>query len=265
MKVVGIALVRNEEFFIRVAIENALAFCDEFFVVDNGSTDGTKNILSELKERHASKLRVVEARHPGVSHDLIAGFAGSRTWVLGVDGDEIYDPAGLKVLRGKLEKGEFDRDWCLFGNVLNVRRIFDGGQRASGHLAPPCRSMTKLYNFAAIDAWDGPCQERLHGGQVRFREGYHAGLRHDLHHETSWDDACFRCLHLCFMERSSLDTEGGARKNIMDLHAWTAGKVLRKLGGYLTGRPAPDWKEEKYARGAEVEKDISAFRLVMPA
>jgi hypothetical protein len=176
-----------------------------------------------------------------------------------VDGDEIYDPEGLKAFRRRLESGEFDRDWCVFGNVLNVRSLDTATMTASGHLAPPCRSMTKLYNFAAIRSWQGPTQERLHGGTVEFLPGYHDRLRRNLHESEPWEDSPFRCLHLCFLQRSPLDPQGAIRKNIMDVHSWTLAKAAGKLGALLAGRKPVDWKEEKYARGGQVSKDVAAF------
>jgi glycosyltransferase involved in cell wall biosynthesis len=260
MRVVGILLVRDEERFVEQAVRNVLGFCDEFIAVDNGSRDGTPTILQRLHAEFSGKIRLHHAKHPKESHDLIAGFAGTDTWVFGVDGDEIYDPSGLGKLRRRLEAGEFDRDWCIFGNVLNVRRLDLASGLAEGHLAPPCRSMTKLYNFSAIEAWHGPCLERLHGGRVVFKDGFNEKMRRDLHQAVSWEDAEFRCLHLCFIPRSSKDSQAsGPRKNIMDVHNRSLTKTLRALWDKVTGKPEIDWKEQRYGRGELVVKPIATF------
>jgi glycosyltransferase involved in cell wall biosynthesis len=258
MRIVGILLAKNEERFVERAVKNAIGFCDEFLAVDNGSTDRTTEILKSLEASSGGKLKYHQASHPRVSHDLIAGLAGSKTWVFGVDADEIYDPAGLGRFRTRLEGGEFDRDWCIFGNVLNVRHL--DGCFAEGHLAPPCRSMTKLYNFSAIHAWKGPCLERLHGGRVDFREGYGDHLRRDLHQGISWEVADFRCLHVCFLPRSPVDDRGsGPRKNIMDMYNWSLRKAAGGLWDRLRGRPEIDWKEQRYGRGPLVKREVAAF------
>ena len=259
MKVVGILLAKNEERFVECAVRNALGFCDEFIAVDNGSTDRTPEILKAIQLESGGKLKYHRVSHPGVSHDLIAGFAGTKTWVFGVDGDEIYDPAGLARMRTRLEAGEFSKAWCLFGNVLNVKTLDELGKFAEGHLAPPCRSMTKLYNFSAIRAWHGPCQERLHGGRIEFLDGFHDGLRVHLHEREPWDTSHFRCLHMCFLQRSSLDQNGKIRANIMDRHSWGMRKIVSKLSYILRGQKPPDWKAEKYARGPLVRKSVSEF------
>ncbi len=256
-------LVRDEDRFIERALRNVVEFCDEVLVCDHASRDATPGILAGLAEEFGAKLRVRRARQPGESHEMIQPYAGAAAWIFGVDGDEIYDPAALARFRARLARGEFDRWWTVFGNVLNVTRLEDGF--ASGHLAPPCRSMTKLYNFAAIDAWDGPCVERLHGGTIRFREGFDATLRCDLHNQAAWEESDFRCLHLCFLDRSSIDPAGGGpRGNIMDRHAWDAGKIAAKVRGLVSGRAPANWKQEKYARGPVVTKPSGAFFPAQP-
>ena len=255
MEVVGIVLVRDEDLFIEQAIRNVVGFCDRILVCDHGSKDQTPEILAHLAGEFPEKIEVHRVRHPGVSQELIAPLAGTRTWVFGVDGDELYDPDGLRTLRGQLEAGQYDDAWVLFGNVLNVKRLDRRNQTATGHLAPPCRSMTKLYNFRAIERWEGRCVERLHGGRLVFRSGFHEGLRRNLHEEVDWEHSVYRCLHLCFLRRSSLDVEVEgveARRNIMDRHAWSWGKLWRVFLSKLTGKRPTNWKEEKYARGPEV-------------
>lgn len=260
VKIVGIMLVRNEDRFVEWAIRNAIGFCDEFLVCDHESQDGTAEILGRLEREFPTKFQVRRCRHSGESHAMLQPYIGTPTWVFGVDGDEIYDPAGLDRMRVRIAAGEFDDWWVVFGNVLNVRTLDEANARAEGHLAPPCRSMTKLYNFNAIDAWDGRIVERLHGGTIRFREGYDASLRLNLHESVAWKDADFRCLHLCFLRRSSRDAnDSSPRQNIMDRHARSWRKTLARLRAAVTGRQAPDWKEEKYARGPLVSESIEAF------
>jgi len=260
MKVIGIMLVHDEDRFVEVAVRNIIAFCDELIVVDHNSDDLTPATLKRLSDEFAPKIRLVTTRDTRDSHRLIQTYAGSDTWVFGVDGDEIYDPAGLLRFRARLDAGEFAEWWVVFGNVLNVKALDATLMSANGHLAPPCRSMTKLYNFSAIESWDGDCIERLHGGEIVFRENYDAALRCSLHESVDWDHADFRCLHLCFLKRSSKDTDGAApRRNIMDQHAWSMEKLIRRTKEMLFKSKPTDWKEQKYARGPLVSKQVEAF------
>lgn len=260
MRIVGVMLVRNEDLYVRQAALNVLQFCDELLAFDNMSDDATGEILRSLEKETSGRLKYHRAKHSGLSHDLIAPYAGTDTWVFGVDGDEIYDPEGLSRLRRRLEKGDFAKDWVLFGNVFNLISIEPGNSEASGHLAPPCRSMTKLYNFAAIDSWHGPCQERLHGGHIVFKPGFGEHQRRDLHKETDWADADFRCLHLCFLRRSSKEAERSSpRRNIMDRRAWGWKKILKETWRLARGLPLSNWKLERYARGPLVTQPVGNF------
>lgn len=259
MRIVGIVLVQNEDLWVERAVLNCMDFCDQLMVVDNASTDQTWGVLQSLAKRFGNKVVLHKADHPSLSHKLIQPLAGSKTWVFGIDGDEIYDPQGLKRFRSRLEKGEFDGYWSVFGNVLNVESLDLDTKTAQGYLAPPCRSMTKLYNFAAIEAWNGPCLERLHGGHIIFREGFSEKHRCELHQTISWDNADFRCLHLCFLKRSSRESSSQPRKNIMDKYTWSIPKMLLKLKISLTGQKVMNEKQRKYGRGPLVTEAVSPF------
>lgn len=264
MKIIGIMLVCNEDVFIEQAIINILEFCDRVIVADNLSTDQTEYRVRRLSHHH-DKINYHRIQHTRESHNFITGYAGKNNWIFGVDGDEIYDPARLKILRTRLEAGECAHWWVIFGNVLNCIAIDWGKKTAQGYLSPPCRSMTKLYNFNLIESWTDAPIERLHGGNIRFREGYSEDLRLNLNSQTSWEDSIFRCLHMCFLRRSSLDAQGlsgnkCAKRNPDELSKYEKKNILAKLI-YRSFMKESRWKREKYARGPLVEKDIVNFRL----
>lgn len=258
-RIIGILLVRNEDLLVERAVRNAARFCDEWIFCDHRSTDQTASILERLAA-DLPRARLHRITGPRESHELIKAFCGTNTWVYGVDGDEIYDPAGLERMRSRVLSGEFDSSWMILGNVLHVTSLSSDRAEATGHLAPPCRSMTKLYNFAAIDSWDGYCPERLHGGRPVFREGFSGKERRNLYEETGWAAADFRCLHLCFSRRSSQDDANTTRRNIMEtygpsrLHKWM--EPLRRMVGI---GPPDAWKEQRYRRGPEVNVDARPF------
>ena len=259
-RIVGILLVRNEETYVSSAVRNAAGFCDEFLLCDHRSSDRTPQILEALAAQHPN-ARVHRINHPRESHQLIKDRAGTKSWIFGVDGDEIYDPEGLRRMRARILAGEFERSWVLFGNVLNVTKFVPERAEVRGHLAPPCRSMTKLYNFAAIESWDGDCVERLHGGDPVFRRGFAAGDRRYLHEETPWDESDLRCLHLCFLPRSSAVSES-TRSNIMETYGrGRFGRIVAHISGFFGANRRSRWKNEKYRRGPEVTTDLRPFSL----
>ncbi len=260
VQVIGIMLVRNENRFFRHAVANVLDFCDRILVADHNSTDGTYEIAQGLAREHA-KLEVRRVASPGESNVMLRPFAGTKTWVLGIDGDEIYDPAGLAATRAELERGTWNEWWVVFGNVLNCTELDQEARTARGYLAPPCRSMTKLYNFAAVEALDPDAPQRLMGRHDRFKPGYHVGLRLDLYKELSWDEARFRCLHACFLPRSTAaPSAAGGRANLTDLGKHSLSRWLQRAFARLTGREASSaHKQAKYMRGPQVTVDASPF------
>ena len=259
-QIVGVVLVRNEDLRVRQAVENVAPFCDRIILADHGSTDGTPEILRQLAAAHPH-MAYHRIASPRESHDLIAGFADTDTWIFAVDGDELYDPAGLAIMRRRIFAGEFDDWWMVFGNVLNCDAVDPVRKTAAGFLAPPCRSITKLFNFRIIRSWTGDTPERLHGGCIVFHPGYAASARLNLYEKSAWADSPLRCLHTCFTARSSADAATPpVRENIMDSHA--AGILRRVQRGWriLRGQPLESaWKMSRYRRGERVSIDASAF------
>ncbi len=260
-KIIGILLLQNEEFFLKQVITNILPFCDQLFLLDHHSSDGSFAIMEHFREEHPQKIVLHRIHHPRESHQFLKPFVGTATWVFGVDGDELYDPERLFLFRERLLQGEFDDQWMLLGHVLHVAHLH--GKYASGYLTPPSRSITKLYNFNAIQSWEGKVLERLHGGHPCFRSGFHEQKKRKLFEEESWEDAPLRCLHLCFIRRSSVN-KTKVRKNIMENYSggfftWMKEKA-KSLFSSASGRfHDSTWKKNHYARGGRVLKEVTSF------
>jgi glycosyl transferase family 2 len=263
-RIVGIVLVRNEDVFVEQAVRNVVEFCDRIHAVDHVSTDRTWELLRALG-REYDHLEVRRTHHAGDSHHVVEAYAGSPTWVFGVDGDELYDPGRLSEFREELLGGGYGDVFKIASNVLNCVELSRDRGVASGYLSPPSRSITKLYNFGAIESWRGEGTERLHGGRIAFRSGYDERSVDNIGERLSWDETPLRCLHTCFVRRSSLDVESAGaprgRPNVdettMHDRSWRGG--VKRL---VRGRRAPEvsaWKAEKYMRGELVTVDASPF------
>jgi len=260
-QIVGVSLVRNEDIFIAQAITNVADFCDTIIILDNLSTDNTWQEIQRLRSKfsHIEAHQINDYRE---SHSYISSYAGSDTWVLGIDGDEIYDPIGLKRFRKQLLAGDFDNHWALFGNVINCVEVDFKRRVAKGYLSPPSRSMTKLFNFSALESWHGPC-ERLHGGDKRFRAGFCESQRLAINEQNAWDESSFRCLHLCFMQRSTKEKNSAmSRLQPGERPEWL--KRLDRLGiGWLCSGAIQNirspWKDSKYRRGQMHNVDAGVF------
>ena len=265
--VVGSVLVRNEDVFLEQAIRNVAWFCDRIYAVDHLSTDRTPEILSDLADEY-DHLEVRRARHAGASHELLEKYVGTDAWALRVDGDELYDPAGLERIREALREGAYRDRFRVQGNVLHCVSLDRERETASGYLSPPSRPITALFNLAATESWTG-CAERLHHGDIAFRPGYSWPSVEALHEQVPWDEAFLRCLHVCFLPRSSQDRNGDVRLSLAETGMYRRGAVgtlvrtvrrprLDPLQVEIQGR-ASSWKLEKYRRGPLVEKDAAPF------
>jgi hypothetical protein len=263
-QIVGIVLVHNEDAFVEQAIRNVAEFCDHIHAVDHVSTDRTWEILQELAGEY-DHVDARRAHHARVSHQVIEPYAGTPTWVFGVDGDELYDPDRLRRFRQELLGGAYDDVFKVASNVLNCVELDRERVVASGYLSPPSRSITKLYNFAAIESWAGDESERLHGGRIAFHEGYDERAVDNIGERLSWEETPLRCLHVCFLRRSTVELErAGAptgrpilEETAMQDRSWR-GRLKRRV----RPRPAPEvsaWKREKYMRGELVTVDASPF------
>lgn len=258
-RIIGIMLVRNEDRFLKQAALNILEFCDRILIADHGSSDATPAICAELAGI-SPKFEVHRIREARESQAMLQPFAGTDTWIFGVDGDEVYDVAGLARLRRELLAGKFSEWWVVFGNVLNCDRIDLEHGTATGYLAPPCRSMTKLYNFRMVRELDPTAPQRLHShhGRDVFHKPFHALLRFEWYKEVAWDDAYFRCLHACLMPRSSREPVSGLRENVSESLRWP--RRLKALGNRLLGRSSgSSYKREKYMRGPLVTVNTTPF------
>ena len=268
MRVVGVVLVHDEDVFVERAVRNVAAFCDRIYAFDHVSTDRTGDVLSGLARDldHVTVQRTDDARD---SHRVIAPLAGSDTWVLGIDGDELFDPEALARLRQLLDEGAYADAFHVKAHVLNCTVLDEESRSATGYMAPPSRPVTKLFNMAAVDSWTG-CPQRLHGGAPHFRPEFSWSSLRYVSQETEWSTDPLRMLHTCFLQRSSADDwPSTARFNLSETGAFRRGR--RGLWRRLRYRRHIDprmseyrergssWKQEWYARGPVLTVDASAF------
>ena len=207
-KIIGIVLVKNEDIYIQQALQNVLDFCDKVLVLDNNSTDRTYQILDALQRQHSEKIELHKIENALDSHGFIENYANTDTWIFAIDGDELYDSQQLKKFRAEIFSGKYNNYWKIFGNCIHVKIIDQQAKTVTGYMAPPSRSITKLYNFNAITAWKEHT-ERLHGTEMKFKENFNTETVLLLHDLYSWEQSPFRCLHMCFVQRSSTEDRGG--------------------------------------------------------
>jgi hypothetical protein len=201
-------------------------------------------------------------RRAGEANLFLRPFVGEPVWVLGVDGDDLYEPDRLAGMRARLLAGEFDSYLSVKGNALHCTALDAAAGTASGYLAPPARVITKLQNLGAMESWTGRTVEHLYGGEKRLKPGYEHRPVLVLGDEHSWADSPVRCLHVCFLPRSSRQPASShTRRSVIE--AMGLGRVERARAAVLTalGRPPESpWKLDKYRQGKLVTvDDVAGF------
>ncbi len=202
MKIIGVTLIKNEDIYIEGVINNVLDFCDEIIVLDNNSTDNTFDIISNMAKRH-SKIKIHRIDDPLATHVYVEPYVNTDSWVFAVDGDELYDPIGLIEMRKNILAGKYSDVFRLKANFINVTNIDKENQKAYGYNG----IATKGHNVSLLDYWHEDKEERLHGKNMRFKEGIQDTIKSKFLPYEHWENSKFRCLHLCFMKRSSKDTK----------------------------------------------------------
>lgn len=262
MQLVAVVLLHNEDVYAERVIRNVAGVCDRVHVADHASSDRTWQVVSSLAAE-LDNVDAVQMANAARSHDLVLPYAGTHTWVLSADGDEIFDPEGLARVRAELEEGRYDESFRLVPAMLHCVSLDPDGMTATGYAAPPARSGPKLFNFGAIDGWGQVYRERLHEGVPVFRDGWTWDSVRNLGEEHGVEGSAFRCLHACFLRRSSKDPVGGdpVRLNIAESDTYrrdVVGRVRLALRRRRRGTTA-SWKAEKYRRGPLVTVDAAPF------
>lgn len=91
----GIAMVKDEIDILRWTLPQMLCQVDEVLVADNGSTDGTRELLEDMLDRYPT-LHVIDdpevAYYQARKMTAMAGMArlGGADWVVPFDADEVW-------------------------------------------------------------------------------------------------------------------------------------------------------------------------------
>jgi len=114
--------VYNEQATLAEVVRKLLSvpFLLEIIIVDDCSTDGTRELAQQLAERHAPVRLIQHERNAGKTAALKTGFALTLGAIVIVqDADLEYDPADIEGLIRPILEGHAD---VVFGSRFLVRR-----------------------------------------------------------------------------------------------------------------------------------------------
>ncbi|MFA6016549.1 MAG: glycosyltransferase family 2 protein [Patescibacteria group bacterium] len=134
MKLSAVILTKNEEKNIERCLRS-LDFCDEIIIVDDYSTDNTKNQISKIKKKNDKlKIKILEnnLKNDFAQQRNFAMSKASNEWILFVDADELVtNELRFEILNSKFENNAYfikrrDYFWnreLKHGEVRHVRQI----------------------------------------------------------------------------------------------------------------------------------------------
>jgi glycosyltransferase involved in cell wall biosynthesis len=111
MKLSVVMPVYNERATLRAVIDRVLAVSPavELLCVDDGSSDGSRQILAELEQQHAEMKVFLQPRNMGKGAALRRGIReATGDYVIIQDADLEYDPCDYHLLLGPLLSGQAD-------------------------------------------------------------------------------------------------------------------------------------------------------------
>ena len=161
IKISAYALVKNEELYLPYSLGIMDLVCNEIIVVDNGSTDRTKEIA-----RSFSKVKLIERP--------------TKNWL------EIHEP-DLRMIAIKECKGdwifEFDADEVFYESIVKTRELLEELDDKFGGICFPYHQLWGSFNYvkdekrANLD-W----QQHIFGKSLLYRNHKNLERTRSIHH-----------------------------------------------------------------------------------
>jgi len=134
-------LVKNEARFVWYAAMSVVEHVDKILLWDTGSTDTTREIITEIKKRYPKKVQtkflgeIGANEFPAVRQKMLE--ATKTDWLFVVDGDEIWWEKSIARVRNEIDKKGGKLESLVVPTVNAVGDIYHYQEEAAGnyHLA----------------------------------------------------------------------------------------------------------------------------------
>ena len=106
-KITAVIPVLNEEKAIEKVVSELENYCENIIIVNDGSTDNTKEILNKLSKTYGRKLLIIDnKKNMGIGYSMKAGFKKSLDFdnsiIIKIDGDGQHQPQDLVKFINKI-------------------------------------------------------------------------------------------------------------------------------------------------------------------
>jgi len=275
MKIFGVTLVRSEADIIALTIRYHLQLgLDRVLVLDNGSSDGTNEILASLAQ---ADNRIQWRRHDGEFQqaELITGlaqeaFRAGADWIVPFDADEFWH-APLRPFREVLATTDAGALRAQVINYIQRREhlkrtpeaLLTMTRRAPRVIGPPDRgrSLVEAREIAYVEAMYPLKWICRASASLEFDPGYHSAKNLERGPETTLE---LVCLHAPIRSRDTL-----LQKAAQSLRLKAAGRPpddgwhIHRVWSLLEG----DLLEEEWAANSYANEALDVYgvrRPVMP-
>jgi glycosyltransferase involved in cell wall biosynthesis len=132
MQLIGLCVTRNEADIIGFSLRHASRFCDAIYVLDNGSTDGTWEIVRRIARENSAivpfeRKECVFARGlRAYVHDKVRARYSEKDWFMFLDSDEFLEEDPKPLLSWCNERS-YDHVFALQAHFYIVQEDLDKG------------------------------------------------------------------------------------------------------------------------------------------
>ena len=135
-KIYAICLVKNEDDVIRQSLNHAATYCEKIFVLDNGSTDRTWEIVRSLSQVNPRIVPFAQTLEPfrrslrSIVYYQVGAELSEDDWWLILDGDEFLAEDPQPIIRQAVREGaDLIRAWQIsFGFTEKDLRAWEEGR-----------------------------------------------------------------------------------------------------------------------------------------
>lgn len=150
-----------------LSVLNQSYSCCELIIIDDGSTDGTPQILDKLADRNDS-IRVIHKENVGVSAARNTGIDTAKgDYIVFIDGDDYLAPDFVEYMVGMAQKT--GADFCLSKNCFTHKNESQTEKEQMEVLDPADATALLLSPTVIVGCWNKMFSRKLlNDKQIRF-------------------------------------------------------------------------------------------------